>query len=101
MLYQFNVNKYGAGLPRHYNVVLAKEGVMKKAFLLLAIIVAPLALAACGGNCDGVLNTTVTLFPNSSRLQVTGSFNAGHMLNYHYEASSAFDLITSFLEGDL
>ncbi len=47
-----NVNKYGAGLPRHYNVVLAKEGVMKKAFLLLAIIVAPLALAACGGNCE-------------------------------------------------
>ncbi|MBO8407178.1 MAG: hypothetical protein IAC77_01805 [Proteobacteria bacterium] len=25
---------------------------MKKAFLLLAIIVAPLALAACGGNCE-------------------------------------------------
>lgn len=68
---------------------------------LLQVVQGRYDLPACGGNCDGVLNTTVTLFPNSSRLQVTGSFNAGHMLNYHYEASSAFNFITSFLEGGL
>ncbi|KUJ13619.1 alpha/beta-hydrolase [Mollisia scopiformis] len=55
-------------------------------------------LTACGGNCIGVVNETASFFPNSKNVEVNGSFNAGHFLNYHYDPPQAFDLITSFVD---
>lgn len=58
-------------------------------------------LTACGGNCVGVINETASFFPNSKNVQVNGSSNAGHFLNYHYDALLAFEAITSFVDNSI
>ncbi|KAJ7702607.1 Alpha/Beta hydrolase protein, partial [Mycena olivaceomarginata] len=58
-------------------------------------------LAACGGNCDGVLNRTALLWPKASPLNITGIFPAGHPVNLHHNASLAFAALLDFVERNI
>ena len=55
-------------------------------------------ITQCGGNCDGVLNVTAAMYTNSPLVVTNASFNAGHFLNYHFDAPSAFSAMTDFVK---
>ena len=55
-------------------------------------------LTACGGNCDGVLESTAALFTGSPKVVVDGGFEGGHNLNFHYDGKKSFEAITKFVK---
>ncbi|KAJ6630033.1 hypothetical protein B0H10DRAFT_1939274 [Mycena sp. CBHHK59/15] len=55
-------------------------------------------LPACGGSdCDGVLNGTALLWPSANPLNITGTFNAGHLVNLHFNTSQVFAVMLNFI----
>ncbi|KAJ7688991.1 Alpha/Beta hydrolase protein [Mycena rosella] len=54
-------------------------------------------LSACGGNCDGVLDRTALLWPKATPFNITGTFPAGHSVNWHYNATQAFAVMLDFV----
>ncbi|KAJ7640336.1 Alpha/Beta hydrolase protein [Mycena polygramma] len=58
-------------------------------------------VSACGGNCDGVLNRTALFWPKANPLNITGTFPAGHSVNLHYNASTAFATMLDFVRNNV
>ncbi|OTB02049.1 hypothetical protein M426DRAFT_322997 [Hypoxylon sp. CI-4A] len=55
-------------------------------------------LSACGGNCDGLLETMETDFAGAKAVETVDDLPSGHNLNLHKVAPKAFGMIFDFLK---
>jgi hypothetical protein len=44
------------------------------------------------------LDGTAALFTGSPKVEVTGDFDGGHNLNFHYDGKKAFEAIIKFVK---
>ncbi|PWY92642.1 alpha/beta-hydrolase [Aspergillus heteromorphus CBS 117.55] len=54
-------------------------------------------LSACGGNCVGLINATADTFNGSEVVEWVDDLPAGHSLNLHRVAPTAFQMVFEFL----
>ena len=53
----------------------------------------------CGGDCNGWVQPYATkMFPNAKVLEVLEHPGASHGINFHYNATGAFSVMTKFVD---